>query len=155
MSCLYLNACDQSTVFAEYSVTELDGVFMRRLFIFVTTLCEKVDHPYMPKNASRMGRKSTERICPMMVTFGSNLEARTFKSRCKEAMEKLGMRHIRVRSCRTKNDGEAAKAAKEEGGTVSFSLRDNGQIWRFTKDGQYGDWRRDTEWSDSPSGNGQ
>ena len=151
---------------------------------FMTSLCDKVKHKSMPKAVARIGRKEKpEHSRLMKVTFDSNFDARTFMS-CYEAAKSdetsdKELSEIRIRPCRTKSEQtkykakliklrEMNKTAKDDGDQVSFSLRDNGNIWRYVKHNS-GKWKRDTEWKEpqtesvqrdesdesEPSGNGQ
>eukprot|EP00914_Ancora_sagittata_P011463 GHVO01022286.1.p3 GENE.GHVO01022286.1~~GHVO01022286.1.p3 ORF type:complete len:121 (-),score=15.81 GHVO01022286.1:827-1189(-) len=92
----------------------------------------------------------------MKVTFTSNFDARTFMSRFEANKDKDGVPSIFIRPYRTKEDQVKYKrykkdvkdlndAAKEAGDECSYSLRNNGAIWKFVQvDGR---WRRDENWN--------
>jgi hypothetical protein len=83
-------------------------------------------------------------------------------SRYSGAKKKENVPAVKVRSCRTKEEEilykeklkrlrELNGKAKADGNSVSFSLRDNGSIWRFKKDAVTSKWSRDVEWSEENS----
>ena len=141
---------------------------------YVRSLCEKVEQPSKPQSVSRLGKKEDGQARPLRVTFESSFEARSFMSRYSTARNKEGVPALKVRLCRTKEEETVYKEklkrlrelnskAKADGDTLSFSLRDNGSIWRFKKNATTGKWSRDFEWSEEqssgatnqPSGNGK
>ena len=132
---------------------------------FMSSLCEKISHKSMPKNLSRMGAKSANHARPMVVTFDSNFDARTFMSRCDASKSDLSdlTHNMRIRPYRSSEEQaifksklervrDLNKKAKEESPEVSFSLRANGSIWKYTKNPASNKWTRDVEWSDSEAG---
>lgn len=129
---------------------------------FMSSLCEKINNKSMPKNVSRMGTKLADRVRPMVVTFDSNFDARTFMSRFGDSKsdEDVSTPPIKIRPYRSSEDQtmykkklekarELNRTAKEKSPDTSFSLRNNGCIWKYIKDPACNKWRRDTEWSDS------
>jgi hypothetical protein len=94
----------------------------------------------------------------MKVTFASNFEARTFLNRFEENKSNENVTSVWTRPYRTKEDQmqysknkkqvkELNDAAKEAGNDTrcSYSLRNNGVIWKFVK--ADGKWRRDENWT--------
>lgn len=124
---------------------------------FIKRICEKVDFDVMPiKGTTRLGKKTDAGKRPLKVTFTTEFDARAFRSRCdqnKRTSEDFP--NIRIRPCRNSEEQklfitslgkakEMNKAAKEAGDAHSFSVRDNGEIWKFEmKDGK---WKRDKDW---------
>jgi hypothetical protein len=105
----------------------------------------------------------------LKVTFANSFDARSFLARPDErrktgadndALMKLHMRSGRskeeqVRYKRLKADTHKLNLdAKKDGLQVSFSVRDNGKIWKYVKDDS-GRWERATDWSYSPSTSSQ
>jgi hypothetical protein len=129
---------------------------------FMSSLCEKISHKSMPKNVSRRGTKLADSVRPMVVTFDSNFDARTFMSRFDDSKsdDDVSTLPIKIRPYRTREDQtmykkklemarELNKKAKDESPNISFSLRNNDCIWKYIKDAARNKWRKDLEWSDS------
>ncbi|ELU03490.1 hypothetical protein CAPTEDRAFT_192655 [Capitella teleta] len=124
---------------------------------FISSLCEKISHKSMPKNVSRMGTKSADRVRPMVVTFDSIFDARTFMSRFDDSKSDDDVSTpIKIRPYRTREDQtmykkklemarELNKKAKDESPKISFSLRNNGCIWKYIKEAARNKWRRDRD----------
>ncbi|ELU03510.1 hypothetical protein CAPTEDRAFT_185844 [Capitella teleta] len=128
---------------------------------FMSSLCEKISQKSMSKKVSRMGTKSADRVRPMIVTFDSIFDARTFMSRFDDSKsdDDVLTPPIKILLYRTREDQtmykkklemarELNKKAKDESPNISFSLRNNGCIWKYIKDADCNKWRRDLEWSD-------
>ena len=130
---------------------------------FLGDLCTKMEFTPKPVNPMRIGRKTEQRTRLLKVSFPSDFDARKFKSRFEQMKhEKKDIPDIRVRSSKTKEEREnfsknskitheLNKEAKDAGGDYSFSLRENGSIWKFVK-GEDGRWKRDKEWSHQGNG---
>ena len=114
-----------------------------------------------PMRLVRVGKKKEDRKRLLKASFNTQFDARKFKASYEEAKknETPNLPSVRVRRCRTKEEETTYKSkikrlkelndlAKEEGDTTSFSLRDNGLIWKYVKDQQSGKWRRDVKWSE-------
>ena len=122
---------------------------------FITDLLRNINHNAMPKETVRIGRKTENKDRMMRVTFGSNFDARTFLSRF-ENKGNDDVPSIQVRPYRSKEEQmnynkhkkklkDLNDAAKEAGDDCSYSLRNNGAIWKFIKVGE-NKWRRDDSW---------
>lgn len=129
-------------------------------------LCSKIHIPARPTAIMRMGKKETaKRPRPMKLTFGSQFDARAFMARVSECKKNgdAEVKDIRCRPCRSPEEqkrhvvlsaqvrklNEEACAMSEE--TVSYSLRHNGEVWKFTKD-ESSKWKRVTDWKFTPAG---
>jgi len=136
--------------------------------IFVENLCSKITCDAKPTSVSRLGRKtetaSHHRL--LKVTFSTNFDARAFRSRFEE-MKKLRSDEefsaYRIRPGRSQEEQAAFrrysaianrlnKEAKEAGETCSFSVRDNGCIWKFERQPN-GKWVHVSDWQLEDLGN--
>ncbi|ELT97579.1 hypothetical protein CAPTEDRAFT_207974 [Capitella teleta] len=126
---------------------------------FMSSLCEKISHKSILKNVSRMGTKLVHSVRPMVMTFDSNFDAHTFMSQFDDSKsdDDVSTLPIKIRPYRTREDQtmykkklemarELNKKAKDESPNTSFSLRNNGCIWKYIKDAACNKWRRDPEW---------
>ena len=117
-----------------------------------------------PIRLVRVGKKKEDRKRLIKASFSTEFDARKFKASYNEARnnETPNLPSVRVRRCRTKEEETMYKSkikrlkelndlAKEEGNATSFSLKDNGLIWKYVKDNQSGKWRRDVKWSEEPN----
>lgn len=123
----------------------------------LTTICNEIGSATIPINVERIGKKNDDRPRLIKATFSAPFDARTFQLKVNEA-KKAGtpsVSSMRCRPGRTKVEQEAhtklSKAiyklnqdAKDED-SVSFSLRHDGQVWKFAKNDQ-GNWKRVTDW---------
>lgn len=134
---------------------------------FVTDLCNKMQLLAKPVEVSRLGRSKppqTERPRLLKVTFQTAFDARTFRAKYEETKGTNDIPYHRLRSGRTKEQQALFKKngtityqlnqeSKNAGSNVSYSLRDNGDVWKFSKRGD-GKWIREKEWKlDAESGN--
>lgn len=130
---------------------------------FVKDLCNKLDFETQPIGIMRVGHKSNasnhHRL--LKVTFANGFDARSFRARFAERRKaEQGKDHdlpnIHMRAGRSREEQALFKeqgdmvhtlneAAKKDGDNASFSLRENGQIWKFTKS-HNGKWVRDENW---------
>ena len=138
---------------------------------FVTDLCSKINFQGSPTEVTRLGRlkkvKTSDANTPseaakhhrlLKVSFPSPFDARAFCSRFDEAKKNEEMiPDIRVRRSRTKDEQAMYKKsaalsrklneeAKSAGQSISYSIRENYSIWKFTKN-ENGKWTRDENWS--------
>ncbi|ELT96319.1 hypothetical protein CAPTEDRAFT_189893 [Capitella teleta] len=130
----------------------------------LSTLCSKICISVRPTAVTRLGKKEAAKLPrPMKVTFNSPFDARTFLARVSECKktDDDDVKGIRCRPCRSPEDqarhvalsaqvhklNETARATENE---TSYSLRSNGEVWKFTKDAN-GKWKRATEWIFTPS----
>lgn len=128
-------------------------------------LCSKICIPARPTAIMRMGRKETAKSPrPMKLTFGSPFDARAFMARVSECKKNgdAEVKDIRCRPCRSPDEqkryvvlsaqvhklNQEALATSEE--TASYSLRNNGEVWKFTQD-ESSKWKRVTDWTFTPS----
>ena len=132
---------------------------------FVSDLCKKMNFPTKPCNPHRLGKKSSEdRPRLLKISFPTAFDARTFVSRYGQfRKENRNEPCLRIRGSKTKEEqavfsknSKIAHELNQEARTKklpeSYSLRDNGTIWKFMKGPNDGIWRRDREWQ-LPSGN--
>lgn len=127
---------------------------------FLVDLCHTMNFPTMPRAHQRLGKKgNTPRL--LKVTFPSAFDARSFKARYEDERRRGAddLPTIRVRSNKNKEEraifAKSSKLAfdlnshaRKEKTAESFSLRDDGSIWRYAKSSD-GKWKRDREWSPS------
>ena len=133
----------------------------------VMNLCQKLDFQSTPKEIKRLGKKTDDNHSRLLkVSFAHQFDARTFCARFEEKRRaKDDIPNWRVRISRTKEEqaafikknnvvfklNEDAKAAKLN---ESYSLRNDGSVWKFVKQPD-SSWKRDSEWSLKNSGNSQ
>lgn len=133
----------------------------------ILDLCKTLDLESKPIGNTRMGRKSNEsdRERLLKVTFANSFDARSFRARYddrrKSGADNDALMKLRMRTGRSKEEqvrykrlnADAHKLnldAKNDGLQVSFSVRDNGKIWKYVK-AESGRWERATDWTYSPS----
>ena len=127
----------------------------------MSELCSKINFETKPIDVSRLGKKSEDRCRPLKVSFGCRFEARTFCSRFNEAKSNKAnkeIQNLRVHAWRGKEEHatyvksrdiafklneEARKAGRND--YESYSVRENGDMWKFTKD-EHGKWNRVQDW---------
>ena len=137
----------------------------------VAELCSKINFSTRPTDTVRLGKKreSTDDYPrPLKVSFSSPFDAKAFCARFKEEKgDHEEFSNLRVHPWRTKEEHmtfkknsdiafKLNKEAKENGDTISFSVRDTGAIWKYQKD-ENGKWTKVQDWSipETPSENGQ
>ena len=124
----------------------------------VKKLCSemKFDHP---KDIQRLGKRENNPSRLLKLSFNDSFTASAFRSRfeqCRVSEEDFSFCHIRVRAsyprevrvtmAKSKRTCyELNKRAKEEKLAESYSVRRDGEIWRFCK-ALDGGWIRDREW---------
>ena len=112
---------------------------------------------------TRLGNAPGDRPRPTKVTFASPFDARLFLAKFDNASKSDGaevgaiLKDTRCRPCRSSEEQsrhkllisqmkQLNKDSKEAGRTSeSFSLRNSGEIWKFTKTDN-NKWRRDADW---------
>lgn len=138
---------------------------------FMGDLCTKLDFMPKPREFTRIGKKISARHRLLKVSFPSHFDARKFKSSFEEnnrnvSTDDAALPNLRIRFNRTKDEHatfkrnsdvafKLNKEAETKKENFSFSVRDNGDLWKFQKEDS-GKWRRVKEWShvDAPtSGN--
>ena len=131
----------------------------------ISKLCTDMGIHVKPSHLERMGKKG-ERPRLLKATFPTAFDARVFMAKHEECRKQDLLPSIRMRSSKTKEQRTAFaersklaynlnKEAKDKELEESYSLRDNGQIWKFAKN-ESGIWRRVRDWEhEQPSGNGQ
>ena len=125
---------------------------------FVNELCKTMDFPAHPTSAQRLGKKKGEQPRLLKVSFPTAFDARTFIARYDQARRNKtdALPSLRIRSSKTKQERELfAKSsklayelntkAKKDVSNESFSLRDDGSIWKFIQSDD-GKWKRDRSW---------
>lgn len=129
----------------------------------VEALCTKLNITTRPSGVKRLGKSSSNNgPRPLKATFQSQFDARIFLAKVEEANKNASDSEpkIRCRPCRTHqeqakyaslskkvrklNDDARTNRANE-----SFSIRRNGDVWKFVKR-ESGKWIRDTDWTFSP-----
>ena len=123
---------------------------------FLGDLCNKMNVSSTTYDQMRIGRKNDERNRLLKLTFPTNFDARKFMAKFDQLKsEKAELPNIRMRLGKTKQERDAyikskiaAKKLNDEStdANCSFSLRDNGSIWKYVK-GDDGKWKRDQGWS--------
>jgi Cu/Zn superoxide dismutase len=134
---------------------------------FAADLCSKISYDTKPIGVMRLGRKKedTHHHRLLKLSFSTNFEARAFRSRFEEARKDKpnDLSEFRVRPGRNREDQAAFrksaivantlnKEAKHEGDMCSYSVRDNGSIWKFEKQAD-GKWVHISDWKLEKSGN--
>lgn len=125
---------------------------------FMADLCEKMDCRVKPIDLKRLGNKSTNKKRLIKASFPTAFDARAFKAKYAQIKKTTDadIPSIRVRQSRSKEEQTKLrtviklaqhlnKTAKESNANHSFSLRDNGEIWKYAKDDE-GKWSRDADW---------
>ena len=119
-------------------------------------LCEKMEFATKPTNAERLGKKE-DRARLLKLSFTSSFDARAFMARYSQARQNdPELPRYRLRSGKSKEEWSAFKKhltlanklnedARKNKDDVSYSVRDNGQIWKFAKNDS-GAWRRVSDW---------
>lgn len=132
----------------------------------VDELCSLAEVAVKPTAVSRLGKPDPKRPRFLKATFPSIFDSRLFRAKVEESKEALSVSFpdVRCRPARTRDQQAIHKALSPEvfnlnknavSGT-SFSIRPNGEVWKFCKN-ESGHWKRDADWTFSPSvgqGNG-
>lgn len=141
---------------------------------FISDVCAKIGFNIKPTSTQRLGkqgnaRANSDRPRLLKATFPSSFDARSFMAsfEAKRKDEDISLPTIRLRSGKNKEELDAfRKSAKlahnlnsesKKAGThlsVSYSLRDNGDIWKFATNDR-GAWKRVTEWHPSQESQSQ
>ena len=130
-------------------------------------LCEVTGVITKPITAKRLGKKNENngRHRLLMATFPTPFDARTFQLKVNEAKhsKSLTIPNIRCRPGRTKKEQENRTKLSDEiyklnqearkDGNESYSIRQNGQVWKFQKNDE-GQWRRVADWKYTPKPTG-
>ena len=128
----------------------------------VDDLCQKVESQVKPCAITRIGKPTSERTRPLKASFPTPFDARTFIAKfdaCKKDNDPdNSLSGISCRPCRTRDEQARYASARAEvkklnddaktSGEVSYSLRYNGDVWKFKKSGEK--WVRVKEWTYSP-----
>ena len=131
----------------------------------MSDLCQTMNFEPKPTEVKRLGKKKDGHKRLLKVSFTNHFEARAFRARVEE-MRKGDTETIpkwRMRTSRTKEEQTAFAAkhekvfklneeAKAANSGESFSLREDGSVWKFIKQ-ENGHWKRDQSWSFNNSGN--
>ena len=125
----------------------------------VTDLCQKMQFASKPAEIKRLGKKDANNTRPRLlkVSFASSFDARAFMSRYGQTRRTDSeMPRLKLRSGKSQDEWQTYKKnatlayklnqeARDKGEDISFSTRDNGEIWKFAKN-ESGAWRRVTDW---------
>ena len=127
----------------------------------IEEMCHRLQIKTRPSALTRMGESSTaNKPRPLKVTFPTQFDARLFLAKVDENNHNRENPAVRCRLCRSRHEQARYAAlrpqvkilndtARENGIYESFSIRQNGDVWRFTK--QDGKWKRDVNWKLAPS----
>ena len=129
---------------------------------FINDVCTKMSFPTCPRDTMRLGKKSEGRPRLLKVTFPSAFDASSFMARYDQAerTKTEGLPSLRLRPSMSREERPAfAKSsklvfdlntkAKNDALPESYSLRNDGSVWRFCKTHD-GKWRRDRSWRPEP-----
>ncbi|ELT92071.1 hypothetical protein CAPTEDRAFT_215705 [Capitella teleta] len=134
---------------------------------FAADFCSKISFDTKPIGVMRLGRKKedTHHHRLLKLSFSTNFEARAFRSRFEEVRKDKpnDLSEFRVRPGRNQEDQAAFrksaivantlnKEAKRGGDMCSYSVRDNGSIWKFEKRAD-GKWVHILDWKLEKSAN--
>ena len=125
-------------------------------------LCTRMQFPARPTSITRLGKDTTNLPRPIKVTFPTPFEARAFLAKA-EAVKREGdadLKKIRCRPCRNSDEqtrylklkDEVAKLNETAVAKQSYSLRNNGEVWKFAEDAER-KWKRVRDWTYTPSAN--
>ncbi|ELU02503.1 hypothetical protein CAPTEDRAFT_189395 [Capitella teleta] len=124
----------------------------------VQEVCEKATVSVKPETLIRLGKINPDRPRTLKASFPTAFDARTFMAKieqCKEA--EPDSLEIRCRPGRALEQQALSttvyKLNQKTRCGESYSLRSNGEVWKFGKGGD-GKWLRATEWALSPSDEG-
>jgi len=124
----------------------------------VEALCRRLKVSTRPSSTARMGQATSERPRLLKATFPSEFDARLFLAKVEannNDNNNADNAPIRCRPCRTRNEQSRYLAVRdkvrrlnnnalENSLNESFSIRHNGDVWRFAKEN--GNWKRDPSW---------
>ena len=123
---------------------------------FVSDLCQRMNFQSKPSNPHRLG-KIGSRPRLLKVSFPTAFDARSFIARYDQfRRENRDENPLRIRQSKTKEEQavfskgsklayELNTKARQDNLPESYSLRDNGAVWKFVKASD-GKWRRDRDW---------
>ena len=157
------NTLSEEKVKSEVIVADVEDIGANNDLQFVSGLCSKMEFNTKPQAIMRLkkSQENNDRPRLLKVSFGNPFEARTFTARFAEVKKQnaTNLPDIKMRPSRTKAEREIFKKksalknrlneeAKTTGNhnTQSFSLRENGEIWRYVH--LQGKWTRDREWQE-------
>lgn len=125
--------------------------------VFLQELCTQMDFSQKPVSLIRVGQKPKDGHRLMKATFSTQFDARTFQSRYNQLKNDHPDEHtLRMRpgltAAQRKVFNQKKKLAKDlntkataDNASYSFSVRENGDIWKFNRSDD-GKWRRDSDW---------
>ena len=127
----------------------------------IETLCDKVQAHVKPTSVTRLGKPKTNqtRPRPLKASFPTQFDARAFIAKIESSRKETNdetFAKIKCRPCRTREEqvvyaarskevhklNEGARSEDKE----SFSLRNNGDVWKYTKSSE-GRWNREPNWT--------
>lgn len=127
----------------------------------VNELCQKVQVKVKPCAITRIGKPATDKKRPLKASFPSPFDARAFMAKfdaCKkENNADPSLAHISCRPCRTRDEQARYTSARagvtklngdaKSAGILheSYSLRSNGEVWKFVKCSDK--WTRAKDWT--------
>lgn len=124
---------------------------------FIHELCAQMNFSQKPVSLNRVGQKPKDGHRLMKVSFPSQFDARAFKSRYNQLKNdqpdayKLRMRpgltaaQRKIFNQKKKLAQDLNSKATADNASYSFSVRENGDIWKFVQS-EDGKWRRDSDW---------
>jgi hypothetical protein len=107
----------------------------------VENVCERMQFPARPTSILRLGKETAKLPRPLKITFPSPFDARAFLAKV-DAVKKEGdeeLKRLNCRPCRTSEEqtrflklkADVTKLNDESSATESFSLRNNGNVWKI------------------------
>lgn len=124
-------------------------------------VCQKMNCESKPAGIRRLGKKTEGRVRLLQVSFNSSFDARTFRASYNNRQKShKDLPNWRLRNHRTRDEqatfernSKAAfqlnTAAKEAKLNESYSLRDDGTVWKYVKRGDK--WKREMDWKLPPT----
>jgi hypothetical protein len=110
----------------------------------IENLCTKMQFSARPTSIIRLGKDSSKPPRPMKVTFPTPFDARAFLAKA-DAVKKEGddeLKKLHCRPCHTSEEQtrflklktNVTKLNEESVATESYSLRNNGEVWKYAQD---------------------
>ena len=141
----------------------LNLVEQKRDLADMDNLCEKAQIVVKPSSITRLGKPKADHSRPLKASFPTPFDARTFMAKVeaykKTAGDDNSLTKVKCRPCRTREEQSRYAALRNQvfklnemaksGGAESFSLRNNGEVWKFIKKDE--NWIRDAKWAFTPS----
>lgn len=124
----------------------------------ISNLCDKINFLSKPSRLQRIGKQVVDKHRLLKISFDTPFDARTFIARFNQEKSSTtnNIPNIRVRPSKSAEDrkvfnksyqiaSKMNQVAKNENANYSFSVRDNGEIWKFNKT-ENDKWIRASDW---------